>query len=114
MTTQADDQPVTYEMLLMLCRGCANEHRELRKALADLVDWGAMMGGWEAPCWDRAKRLIERIPLDPTTPDEEEIDSDDGQPRCTNPEGHSFVEEEREDGREGRSYCEWCGTDGDA
>lgn len=38
---------------------------------------------------------------------------DDPDPPCSNPAGHSWVTEDVERG-EGRSYCEWCGRDGDA
>jgi hypothetical protein len=48
-------------------------------------------------------------------------DDDDDEPKCTNPNGHSFVcsgvayggDDESYHG-EGRCYCEWCGADGDA
>jgi hypothetical protein len=40
---------------------------------------------------------------------------DDGEPICTNPGGHSWVTQKGDDiAGEGRSYCEWCGADGDA
>ena len=44
-----------------------------------------------------------------------EADYDDSYPRraCSDPGGHSWVVQEVESG-EGRSYCEWCGADGDA
>ena len=49
------------------------------------------------------------------------LDDLDDEPKCTNPEGHSFVcsgtayggDDESYRG-EGRCYCEWCGADGDA
>ena len=31
----------------------------LRKALADLVEWSAIMGGWDSPCWDRARAALD-------------------------------------------------------
>lgn len=30
----------------------------LEQALADLLEWEQHTGGWEAPCWDRARRLV--------------------------------------------------------
>lgn len=33
---------------------------------------------------------------------------------CTNPAGHSFVCADVDNGGDGRTYCEWCGADGDA
>ena len=31
----------------------------LRKALSDLVEWSAIMGGWDSPCWDRARSALD-------------------------------------------------------
>ncbi len=31
---------------------------ELREALNELLDWAQSMGGWEAPCWQRAERAL--------------------------------------------------------
>ena len=31
----------------------------LRQALADLVEWSAIMGGWDSPCWDRARSALD-------------------------------------------------------
>jgi hypothetical protein len=48
-----------------------------------------------------------------TPPDDEEERLDDecnGEPRCTDPKGHSWVTSDED----GRSYCEWCLADGDA
>lgn len=50
----------------------------------------------------------------------EPIFDDDGEPRCTNPAGHEWEctgtayggDDESYFG-EGRSYCIWCGMDGD-
>lgn len=36
------------------------ERDALREALAELVEWAARMGGFEAPCWDRAQALLCR------------------------------------------------------
>jgi hypothetical protein len=36
----------------------------LVQALKDLVRWCEDMGGWEAPCWDRAKEAIKAAALD--------------------------------------------------
>lgn len=44
---------------------------------------------------------------------DDDVMFEDEEPRCTNPGGHSFVIEDTDHG-EGRSYCEWCGADGDA
>lgn len=34
---------------------------ELFTALADLLEWSSIMGGWDAPCWDRARALADRL-----------------------------------------------------
>jgi hypothetical protein len=34
-------------------------HGALQSGLRDLLAWEQAMGGWEAPCWDRARRLAE-------------------------------------------------------
>lgn len=34
---------------------------KMRQALADLVEWGARMGGWEAPEWDRARAILAGV-----------------------------------------------------
>jgi hypothetical protein len=39
---------------------------------------------------------------------------DDPNEGCTNKGGHEFVEEDTGERPEGRSYCQWCGADGDA
>ena len=31
----------------------------LRQALADWVEWSAIMGGWDSPCWDRARSALD-------------------------------------------------------
>lgn len=33
----------------------------LQDVLARLQDWAAYMGGWEAPVWDEARRLLTRL-----------------------------------------------------
>ena len=35
------------------------EAPSMREALADLVEWAAEMGGWEAPCWGRARSVLQ-------------------------------------------------------
>ena len=30
----------------------------LLEALADLLEWGEQTGGWEAPCWNKARAAI--------------------------------------------------------
>jgi len=32
----------------------------MAQALRDLLAWAAMMGGWDAPCWDQAQRVLDR------------------------------------------------------
>lgn len=36
------------------------EHRltTLRHVIAELVEWAAATGGWEAPVWERARRVL--------------------------------------------------------
>jgi hypothetical protein len=34
----------------------------MRALLADLLDWAEMMGGWEAPVWERAKEMHDALP----------------------------------------------------
>ncbi len=34
-------------------------------ALRDLLAWALLMVGWDAPCWDRARRVLDHA----TTPD---------------------------------------------
>lgn len=44
-----------------------------------------------------------------------EMDVEDDPQPCSNPRGHSWVVQEGDEiSGEGRSYCEWCGADGDA
>lgn len=59
------------------------------------------------------------MPLSNFTPDD--FDDFDGEPRCTNPEGHEWAYSGSAYGGdddsycgEGRCYCVWCGADGDA
>lgn len=33
----------------------------LREALADLLEWESRMGGFEAPCWARARALLAEL-----------------------------------------------------
>ncbi len=33
----------------------------IRDVLADLLEWEAIMGGWDAPVWRRARRLMNKI-----------------------------------------------------
>lgn len=33
---------------------------EMAQALQDLLAWAAMMGGWDAACWQRAQRVLDR------------------------------------------------------
>ena len=35
-----------------------DERRRLLDVIQDLVDWGDLLGGWEAPCWARAKKAL--------------------------------------------------------
>lgn len=49
----------------------------LRQALADLVEWSAIMGGWDSPCWDRA-----RAALDATREGKEDLPDDADQLRA--------------------------------
>jgi hypothetical protein len=32
---------------------------QLREVLGELLEWAAHTGGWDAPCWTRAKELFE-------------------------------------------------------
>lgn len=34
---------------------------EVRQVLADLMEWESTTGGWFAPCWQRARRMLRRI-----------------------------------------------------
>jgi hypothetical protein len=44
-------------------------HRqELHALLNDLVDWHAMMGGFEAPVWGRVEKMRERVAAPPARP----------------------------------------------
>lgn len=38
------------------------DDEELRAALTGLLDWAAMMGGWDAPAWREAERVLGRGP----------------------------------------------------
>ena len=39
----------------------AKEQRsELIDALQELLVWADHLGGWESPCWDRARAIVER------------------------------------------------------
>ena len=31
---------------------------ELCESIAQLLEWSEQMGGWDAPCWGRARRLL--------------------------------------------------------
>jgi hypothetical protein len=35
------------------------EARDLRTVVKALLSWAKVMGGWDAPCWERAKRLLK-------------------------------------------------------
>jgi hypothetical protein len=35
-------------------------HTDLREVLADLIDWAASMGGFEAEVWDRARAALDQ------------------------------------------------------
>jgi hypothetical protein len=41
---------------------------ELRDALASLLDWESRTGGWEAPCWRKARDLMLILQEPPVTP----------------------------------------------
>jgi hypothetical protein len=66
---------------------------------------------------DQSDTFVDlRLPLMPDIDDDDDMfdgdaDSNEG---CSNKGGHVFVEQDTEDGSEGRSYCECCGADGDA
>lgn len=34
---------------------------ELRRVLADLIEWGSRTGGWDAPCWQDATSLLRQL-----------------------------------------------------
>ena len=34
---------------------------QLRSALAELIEWAARSGGWDAPCWRTAESLLRQI-----------------------------------------------------
>jgi hypothetical protein len=34
---------------------------EMEEALSDLLEWAEQTGGWEAPCWTRARALLNEI-----------------------------------------------------
>ena len=35
-------------------------HRsDMDRALRALLDWAEMMGGWDAPCWEQARRVLD-------------------------------------------------------
>lgn len=38
-----------------------DERLTMFNALVDLIEWEAHMGGWDAPAWKRAKRLLNKI-----------------------------------------------------
>lgn len=33
----------------------------MAQALRDLCEWAERTGGWESPCWDRARALLARL-----------------------------------------------------
>ena len=33
----------------------------LRTTLADLIEWAARTGGWDAPCWQVAEQLLRQL-----------------------------------------------------
>lgn len=33
--------------------------REVRAAAAEVQEWAEILGGWEAPCWERLRRALE-------------------------------------------------------
>ena len=41
---------------------------DLVGALCALVDWAQNMGGWEAPCWQRARRVLAHATVAATPP----------------------------------------------
>ena len=36
-----------------------DEYRAIQ-ALEDLIEWESTMGGWEAPCWDKARGVVRK------------------------------------------------------
>jgi hypothetical protein len=41
--------------------GLVEAHNEMRDVLAALLEWETQTGGWDAPCWRRAHRLMARL-----------------------------------------------------
>ena len=37
-----------------------NAHEELLAALEELLEWESRMGGWDAPCWEKARAAIAK------------------------------------------------------
>jgi hypothetical protein len=56
-----DEQDLANAALIRLA------HR-MREALAELIEWSARLGGWEAPCWDAAQNLLATLHGPPTKP----------------------------------------------
>lgn len=63
-----------------------------------------------ADCEAEADDLFDRVETDATPSQPATDDEDAYPPRCTNPHGHSWVENEQS----GAAYCEYCLADGDA
>jgi len=60
------------------------------------------------------RTALERLERQLAGAANEDDEDEDPQP-CTDPRGHSWVIQDTEEIEgEGRSYCEWCGADGDA
>ena len=38
-----------------------DERQEMLEVLGGLLEWEAQQGGWEAPCWTRARRLRDLL-----------------------------------------------------
>lgn len=45
--------------VLVMCKTHRNALK-MEKALKDLLAWADALGGWKAPCWERARAAVRR------------------------------------------------------
>ncbi len=83
-----------------------------REVTADVMEYVDSMD--EPAIAATLEEIIGRPRLGEDAPEPESVVDDGHPPPCTNPEGHSWVCADTDNGGDGRTYCEFCLADGDA
>lgn len=61
INSQGDDGPLIGDPPDALGTLPLDDARPLLAVVKDLLKWADITGGWEAPCWNRAKELVARM-----------------------------------------------------